>query len=420
MADVKVPALPEEYEAMFNDTVKDIKEIVMKIRGNNIGRNGIKNIKHTVILDEKKSKFSVPGYNISSGGGGGGRLRETVDMIVPANKAGLIIGSHGDNLRRIEKMSQVKMQFDQQWQGGENERRIVITGFPEDIEEARRLIVEKITEEKEFYKSRNNYETTQIMIQNSKIGLIIGRGGETVKDLQDRSGAKIFVNQDTKYDANNSNSYEKAVTISGDPEAVKLAQSMINDILNGGPPGSYSSLTGGRPTLTVQIPEATIGSVMGKRAEILKSIISASGGIKIFIEHANIPGTQNREVQFTGPMEHCNYAAYLVQERVNAYYNGTSGGNGSGSGETYSSYGSVAATNEAYAAYSDPSASAINNPSAAGYDYSQYYAAQAPGMEMDPAAVAAYYAQYYASYDPNSQYNYNTTEASHDPTENNS
>lgn len=33
MTDVKVPALPEEYEAMFADTVRDVKDIVMKIRG---------------------------------------------------------------------------------------------------------------------------------------------------------------------------------------------------------------------------------------------------------------------------------------------------------------------------------------------------------------------------------------------------
>ena len=78
------------------------------------------------------------------------------------------------------------------------------------------------------------------MVHNSKIGLIIGRGGETVKDLQDRSGAKIFVNQDSSKIDPSTN--EKAVTISGDPEAIKLAQSMINDILNGGPPGSYSAL----------------------------------------------------------------------------------------------------------------------------------------------------------------------------------
>lgn len=36
MAEVKAPPLPDEYEAMFADTVKDIKEIVMKIRGTRV------------------------------------------------------------------------------------------------------------------------------------------------------------------------------------------------------------------------------------------------------------------------------------------------------------------------------------------------------------------------------------------------
>lgn len=322
-------------------------------------------------------------------------------MIVPANKAGLIIGSHGDTLRRIEKQAQVKMQFDQQWQGGENERRIVITGFPEDIEEARRLIVEKITEERDF--KNRNYETVQMMIHTSKIGLVIGRGGETVKDLQERSGAKIFVNQDAKID---SNLNEKPVVISGDPEAIRIAQTLITEILNGGPAGSYAAMSGGKPTLTILIPDVTVGAVMGKRADILKSIIAASGGIKIFVEHTNVPGTQNREVQMTGPLEHCNYAAYLIQERVNSYYSG------SGAGESYSGYGSVASGNEAYMAYSDQPASAYSNQSAPAYDYSQYYAQQQQGMaEMDPAAIAAYYSQYYAAaqaYDPNAQYNPST------------
>lgn len=33
MTDVRVPPLPDEYEAMYLDTIKDLKEIVMKIRG---------------------------------------------------------------------------------------------------------------------------------------------------------------------------------------------------------------------------------------------------------------------------------------------------------------------------------------------------------------------------------------------------
>lgn len=34
MADVRLPPLPDEYDAMYNDAMKEMKEIVMKIRGN--------------------------------------------------------------------------------------------------------------------------------------------------------------------------------------------------------------------------------------------------------------------------------------------------------------------------------------------------------------------------------------------------
>lgn len=335
----------------------------------------------------------LPGFNVPSYSTGG-RARETVDMIVPANKAGLIIGSHGDTLRRIEKQSQVKMQFDQQWQGEDNERRIVITGFPEDIEEARRLIIEKITEEREFRKHHDSTTTIQVMLPNTRIGLVIGKGGETVKDIQERSGAKVFINPDAKVDPNTG---EKPLTIIGDAEAIRLAQNIVNDIIYG---GQNASGPAGRPTLVFQIPESCVGAVMGKKAEILKSIIAASGGIKIFINQANVQGTVTKDVELTGPIEYCNYAVHLIQERVNAHLAANSG-DGSYSG--YSGYGAATATAV------DPNS----------YDYSQYYAAQAQqgqqtAAEMDPAAIAAYYAQYYAAaaaagYDPQA------TAAAYDP-----
>lgn len=37
---------------------------------------------------------------------------------------------------------------------------------------------------------------TEIMIPGPKVGLIIGKGGETIKQLQEKSGAKMVVIQD--------------------------------------------------------------------------------------------------------------------------------------------------------------------------------------------------------------------------------
>lgn len=325
---------------------------------------------------------------------GGGRARETVEMIVPASKAGLIIGSHGDSLRRIEKQAQVKMQFDQQWKGhNENERKITIVGFPEDVEEARRLIMEKIMEDSRGGRGADDarYQTVQCSAPAAKIGLIIGRGGETIKDIQDRSGARIFVNPDGVVD---SATGERPISISGDAEAISRAKAMINDILFG--------LGGtGQPSQVLQIPDSCIGAVMGKRAEILKSIIAACGGIvKIFVEHVNIPGTSLREVQLSGPPEMCAYAVHLIQERVVAHQQS----------EGYLPMPTTAASGADYDGPEHRAGAVMYQTPAdlasAAADYAtqaqEYYAAN--GAEYDQAALAAYYAQYYQSYYAQQQY----------------
>jgi far upstream element-binding protein len=69
-----------------------------------------------------------------------------------------------------------------------------------------------------------NFET---MIPGSKVGLIIGKGGETIKQLQERSGAKIIIVQDSAEVA-----HEKPLRITGDPNAVEIAKKLVTDILS--------------------------------------------------------------------------------------------------------------------------------------------------------------------------------------------
>lgn len=306
-------------------------------------------------------------------------------MIVPSNKAGLIIGVHGDTLRRIEKQAQVKMQFDQNWTVNPEERKVIIVGLPEDIEEARRLIMEKITEDP---MKRNFGDQVQYMVPAAKIGLIIGRGGETIKDIQERSGARIFVSLDAKVDPQTG---DKPISIAGDAEAIRSAKTMINDILFGASPSGAGGL-GGRPTLTIQIPDTAIGAVMGRKAENLKAITAATG-CRIFVDQKNIPGSSMREVQFSGTPEAAAYAAQLVQERVRLHQ------------ESHGYVPSVAETipNAMPAAYY-PSAYQAGDYAQAYQQYQQAYAAYDPSQyQYDPAAYAQYYQQQQQQPDYNNQ-----------------
>lgn len=55
------------------------------------------------------------------------------------------------------------------------------------------------------------------MVPGPKVGLIIGKGGETIKHLQDTTGARMVVVQDS-----NSQDYEKPLRITGTQQQVDV------------------------------------------------------------------------------------------------------------------------------------------------------------------------------------------------------
>jgi far upstream element-binding protein len=69
---------------------------------------------------------------------------------------------------------------------------------------------------------------TIMNIPNNKVGLVIGRGGETIRELQEKSGCKIAVAPDNQQKVGSS---ERAISLSGDPTAIQRAKQMIEEII---------------------------------------------------------------------------------------------------------------------------------------------------------------------------------------------
>ena len=67
----------------------------------------------------------------------------------------------------------------------------------------------------------------EMNVPGHKVGLIIGRGGKTIKQLRERSGAKVIIIQDSPKVA-----HEKPLRITGDPGAVEAAKELVTEILN--------------------------------------------------------------------------------------------------------------------------------------------------------------------------------------------
>lgn len=70
----------------------------------------------------------------------------------------------------------------------------------------------------------------KIEIPNGRVGVIIGKGGETIKYLQLQSGAKIQVTRDMDADLN---STTRMVELMGTPEQISKAEQLITDVLAG-------------------------------------------------------------------------------------------------------------------------------------------------------------------------------------------
>lgn len=57
----------------------------------------------------------------------------------------------------------------------------------------------------------------EMMVPGNKVGLVIGKGGETIKQLQEKSGAKLVIIQEGP-----ETEMEKALRITGDPQTIEV------------------------------------------------------------------------------------------------------------------------------------------------------------------------------------------------------
>lgn len=77
----------------------------------------------------------------------------------------------------------------------------------------------------------NNYgqgTSKKIEIPNDRVGVIIGKGGETIKFLQNQSGAKIQVTRDVDADPH---APTRMVELMGTAEQIARAEQLIKEVL---------------------------------------------------------------------------------------------------------------------------------------------------------------------------------------------
>ncbi|XP_075476410.1 uncharacterized protein LOC142517831 [Primulina tabacum] len=162
----------------------------------------------------------------------------------------------------------------------------------------------------------------KIDIPNGRVGVIIGKGGETIKYLQLQSGAKIQVTRDMDVDPN---SVTRGVELTGTPDQIAKAEQLISDVLSeteAGGSGVVSRRMTGQPSGTdpfvIMVPNNKVGLVIGKGGETIKNM-QARTGARIQVIPLHLPpgdASKERTVQIDGTSEQIEAAKQLVYEVI--------------------------------------------------------------------------------------------------------
>eukprot|EP00268_Persea_americana_P019205 TRINITY_DN19830_c1_g1_i1.p1 TRINITY_DN19830_c1_g1~~TRINITY_DN19830_c1_g1_i1.p1 ORF type:complete len:585 (+),score=138.01 TRINITY_DN19830_c1_g1_i1:154-1908(+) len=160
-------------------------------------------------------------------------------------------------------------------------------------------------------------------IPNGKVGVVIGKGGETIKYIQLQSGARIQITRDADADPY---SQTRDVELIGTAEQVSRAEQLIKDVIaesdTGGSGTSAAlgstSMQQGSEQFAMKVPNNKVAKIIGKGGETIKSMQSSSGArIQVIPLHLP-PGdtSTERNVYISGTKEQIELAKELVNEVI--------------------------------------------------------------------------------------------------------
>ncbi|KAI9681323.1 MAG: hypothetical protein M1817_002606 [Caeruleum heppii] len=321
-------------------------------------------------IRDPRGQFSPP-----PGRSFGGARAETADegmetIQIDSTLVGLIIGRQGENLRRVEGETGARVQFVTGPDVTGPTRNCKVTGPRTARAEAKEEIYRIIEMNGRATGAapvpgprassgpmpgatshqpalREGEDSTQIMVPDRTVGLIIGRGGETIRDLQERSGCHVNIVGEQK-----SVNGLRPVNLIGTVQAAQKAKDLIMEIVDsdtkslanqgapqrdgprGGDYGGYGGGGGGgggggaggfgggsRINDSIFVPSEAVGMIIGKGGETIKDMQNTTG-CKINVSQPSGPGETQREIGLVGSRDSIEQAKRAIEEKVDVVKRG--------------------------------------------------------------------------------------------------
>ncbi|ROW00588.1 hypothetical protein VSDG_03336 [Cytospora chrysosperma] len=282
-------------------------------------------------------------------------------MQIEASLVGLIIGRQGENLRRVEGETKCRVQFLAPSTGDEKFRQCKVTGPRARRAEAKAAINRIIDDSgmgaiaragldrgsrpppervvPAVINLKDGEDCLQIMVPDRTVGLIIGRGGETIRDLQERSGCHINIVGESK-----SVNGLRPVNLIGPYAATAQAKDLIMEIVDSdsrstnaanppqqgrGNPRDNGGLD--KVNDAIFVPNEAVGMIIGKGGETIREMQNTTG-CKINVSQQPRPGEHEREIELVGTRDAINRAKQSIEDKVEAVRQKSNGGGGGGGG----------------------------------------------------------------------------------------
>ncbi|XP_005296554.1 poly(rC)-binding protein 3-like isoform X3 [Chrysemys picta bellii] len=287
-------------------------------------------------MNTKDTKVTEGGLNVTL----------TIRLLMHGKEVGSIIGKKGETVKKMREESGARINISE---GSCPERIVTITGPTDAIFKAFSMIALKF--EEDINASMTNSTVTskppvtlRLVVPASQCGSLIGKGGSKIKEIRESTGAQVQVAGDML-----PNSTERAVTISGTPDAIiqcvkqicvvmleaftiqgqyaiphpdvspahltKLHQLAMQHPpftpLGQTTPG-FPGLDATTPTSSheLTIPNDLIGCIIGRQGSKINEIRQMSGA-QIKIANAT-EGSAERQVTITGSPANISLAQYLI------------------------------------------------------------------------------------------------------------
>lgn len=156
---------------------------------------------------------------------------ETVLMMIEESMCGLIIGARGAKIRSIQDNSGASIRIDKRNEARDGKVQVTITGSANQCVDAKEEIEHIISEGGSKESKSRSFDASEhvieIYVPESRCGMIIGRGGSKIAEIQERTSTRVDVNSRERDERGMC-----LVTISGDEENCKEAEAIVQGIVD--------------------------------------------------------------------------------------------------------------------------------------------------------------------------------------------